>query len=304
MKLSALFAKLWANPVILLILANLFWAGNFIVGRAILSSTPPIGLAFWRWTLALLPVLLLASRQVDIRREFQLLKGQFWIVTILAILGIAMFNTFVYLGLRQTTSVNALLLQSMMPLLILLVCFLLYRERPRLLQIAGVILSFAGVGFIATRGHLESLLGLSFNPGDLWVIAAVVAYAFYSALLRKKPKLHPLSFLAVTFFIGALALMPFYIRDELAGIHFTFTSQTVVSLAYLVIFPSFLSYLFFNRGVELAGAARAGLSIHLLPVFGTVLAVLFLGEKIETFHLVGAALITIGLIIAALKKRS
>jgi len=303
-KLSAIFAKLWANPVILLVLANLFWAGNFIVGRAILTSTPPIGLAFWRWSLALIPVLLLASRQVDIRREFQLIKSQFWIVGVLAVLGISIFNTFVYLGLRQTTSVNALLLQSMMPLLILLVCFLLYREKPRLLQIAGVVISFAGVGFIATRGHLETMLGLSFNPGDLWVIAAVVAYAFYSALLRKKPKLHPFSFLAITFLIGALVLMPFYIRDELAGVHFTFTRQTALSLAYLVIFPSFLSYLFFNRGVELAGAARAGLSIHLLPVFGTVLAVLFLGESIEAFHLIGAGLIATGLLIAAFKKRS
>lgn len=285
-------------------LATLFWAGNFVVGRAILATAPPIGLAFWRWTLALIPVVLLAARQVDIKREWQVLRQHLWVVALLAVLGISMFNTFVYIGLRQTTSVNALLLQSMMPLLILLVCFLFYGERPRLLQLLGVILSLAGVGFIATRGHFEALAELSFNPGDLWVMAAVAAYAIYSALLRKKPKLHPLSFLALTFAIGALCLLPFYIRDHLRGETLTFTPEITMSLAYLVIFPSFLSYLFFNRGVELVGAARAGLSIHLLPVFGTVLAVLVLGERIEQFHLIGAAFIAIGLGIASLKRRA
>ncbi len=301
---SGLIAKLWANPYLLLVLATLFWAGNFVVGRAILTTEPPIALAFWRWTLALIPILWLARSRVDPAQEWAVLRDHWGIVALLGLLGISCFNTFVYFGLRQTTSVNALLLQSAMPLLILVVCFLLYGERARPLQVVGVVLSLAGVVFIATRGHLGALVDLSVNAGDLWVVAAVIAYAFYSALLRKRPGLHPLSFLAVTFAVGALSLLPFYIHEHLTRQSLSITPATIAAILYLMIFPSFLSYLFFNRGVELLGAARAGLFIHLLPVFGAVLAVVFLGERIEGFHLIGALLIAAGLIIASRVRKA
>ncbi|WP_225029370.1 DMT family transporter [Xinfangfangia pollutisoli] len=292
-------ARIWNNAYLLLVLAPLFWAGNFIVGRAILTSAPPISLAFWRWVLALIPILLLARGRVDFAAEARVLCRHLPIVALLAVLGISCFNTFVYFGLRETTSVNALLMQSAMPLLILIVCFLLYGERPGLLQSAGVVLSLTGVVFIATRGHPQALAQLAINRGDLWVLAAVVAYAFYSALLRRRPALHPLSFLAGLFALGALALLPFYIAEHLSGHVLALTAPNLLALAYLVIFPSFLSYLCFNRGVELVGAGRAGLFIHLLPVFGSVLAVVFLGERIEGFHMIGAALIAGGLVVAS-----
>ena len=290
---------IWGNAYLLLTLAPLFWSGNFVVGRAILTEAPPVALAFWRWVLALIPVLLLARGRVDFRAEARALRGHLPIVALLAVLGIACFNTFVYFGLQETTSVNALLMQSAMPLLILLVCFGLYGERPGRLQMLGVALSLLGVVFIATRGHPEALARLAVNRGDLWVLAAVVAYAFYSALLRHRPAMHPLAFLAALFTLGALALLPFYIREHLSGDVLPMTPGNMAALAYLVIFPSFLSYLCFNRGVELVGAGRAGLFIHLLPVFGSILAVIFLGERIETFHLIGAGLIAGGLVIAS-----
>lgn len=299
---GGLAARFWASPALLLSLASLFWAGNFIVGRAVLTSAPPVTLAFWRWTLAILPVLWLAQRQLDLRAEWRVLRGHLGVVAVLAVLGIACFNTFVYLGLRETTSINALLMQSMMPLLILMVCFLLYGERPGVLPLCGMGLSVAGVAFIASRGDLGQLAGLALNPGDLWVLAAVVAYAFYSALLRKRPKLHPLSFLLVIFVIGAVALLPFMVLEYRRGLRLVLSAEMGLALAYLVIFPSFLSYLFFNRGVELLGAARAGAFIHLLPVFGAGLAVLFLGERIEIFHIGGASLIATGLGLASWAK--
>ena len=298
---TGLFARLWQTPTLLLALATLFWAGNFVVGRAILTETPPVALAFWRWTLALIPILWLGWKHWDIPQELRAIKANWPLITILAILGIGCFNTFVYFGLQQTSSVNALLLQSAMPLLILIVCFLIFGERPRILQLLGVILSLGGVVFIATRGHPEALMQMQVNAGDLWVFAAVVAYAFYSALLRKKPVMHPLSFLAITFAIGSIVLLPFYIREHMSGQIMHLSSSNIGALAYLVIFPSFLAYLFFNRGVELLGAARAGLFIHLIPVFGSVLALTFLGEGFEVFHIVGAGLIATGLIIASRK---
>lgn len=290
---------LWGSAYLLLTLAPLFWAGNFVVGRAILTDAPPVALAFWRWVLALVPVLLLARGRVDFAAEWRTLRASLPIVALLAVLGIACFNTFLYFGLQATTSVNALLLQSAMPLLILLVCFALYAERPGRLQMLGVVLSLAGVVFIATRGQPGALARLAVNRGDLWVLAAVVAYALYSALLRRRPALHPLALLAALFTLGALALLPFYLDEHLSGHVLAATPGNLAALAYLVIFPSFLSYLFFNRGVELIGAGRAGLFIHLLPVFGSALAVIFLGERIETFHLIGAGLIAGGLVIAS-----
>jgi len=296
-------ARAWGNPWLLLTLATLFWGGNFVVGRAILPEVPPMALAFWRWTLALIPVLLLARGKVEVRQELRVIRGNLPLVIILALLGIACFNSFVYMGLRQTTSINALLLQSAMPLLILVVCFGLFRERPLALQLIGMVLSLGGVAFIASRGHLQDLLDLAFNAGDLWVMAAVLAYAFYSALLRKRPRLHPLSFLAVTFSIASLALLPFYLLEHASGQVMTLSWRSGLAMAYLVIFPSFLSYLFFNRGVELVGAGRAGIFIHLLPVFGSIMAVIFLGESIEGFHLYGALLIGAGLVVASRAKR-
>lgn len=302
-KNDGLAGRLWHTPTLLLALATLFWAGNFIVGRAILTETPPIALAFWRWTLALIPILWLGWRHWDLKAEAALIRAHWPLIVLLAFFGITCFNTFVYFGLRTTTSVNALLLQSAMPLLILVVCFLIYGERPRLLQLLGVLLSLGGVVFIATEGHLGALLQMQINIGDLWILAAVVAYAFYSALLRNKPKLHPLSFLAITFLIGTGILLPFYLHEHASGQVMTLSMQNMAALAYLVIFPSFLSYLFFNRGVELLGAARASLFIHLIPVFGALLAMIFLSEMPETFHLAGAACIAAGLVIASVKSK-
>lgn len=299
--ISGGWGSLWSNPYLLLSLASLFWAGNFVVGRAVMDTSPPVALAFWRWALALIPVVWLGWRHI--RRDLPALRAHLPILILLGLLGIGCFNTVVYLGLRDTTSINAMLLQSAMPILIFLAVFLLFGDRPRLVQIGGVILSLLGVAFIATGGNPADLSTLSGNRGDLWILAAVVAYTFYSALLRKRPPVHPLSFLAATFLVGALGILPFYIREHLGGHVLHLDPQTGVTLAYLVIFPSFLSYLFFNRGVELIGAGRAGLFVHLLPVFGSVLAVIFLGERFEAHHLIGAGLIATGLLVSSWCKR-
>jgi len=293
---SALFSRIWASPYVPLLLAVLFWSGNFIVGRAVAESVPPIGLAFWRWILALLLVLGLGWRHIA--KDLPALKASWPMLLVLGVLGVSTFNTFVYYGLHTTTALNALLLQSAMPIVILALTFLLFGERPRIAQAVGVVVSLAGVATIASSGDWSALASLTFNSGDLWVLGAVGSYALYSVLLRKRPSVHPLSFLAAIFALGSLVLVPFYVAEHLMLGPMQPTLETFLALIYVAVFPGFLSYLFFNRGVELAGANTAGHFIHLIPIFGSVLAMLLLGERLAVFHVVGGLLIACGLVLA------
>ena len=151
------------------------------------------------------------------------------------------------------------------------------------------------------EGPLDVLLTLSFNRGDLWVLVAVVLYALYSALLRHRPAIHPMSFLAATFLIGTVMLVPLYAAEISAGLSIAPTPGAALAIAYVAVFPGFLAYLFFNRGVELIGANRAGHFLHLMPVFGSILAITLLGERFAFYHIVGIGLIGAGLLIANLK---
>ncbi len=291
----------WNMPYLLLTLAVLFWSGNFIVGRAIAADVPPVTLAFWRWTIGLVFILALGHRQL--RADFPVLLRAWPMVVLLSGLGIAVFNTLVYFGLQSTTAVNGLLLQSAMPLIILLFSFLLFREKPRLNQVAGVLVSVIGVLAIACQGDIAVLWSLAVNIGDVWILLAVMSYALYSALLRKRPAVQPFSFLAATFSLGALMLAPLYAMELRAGMRIVPEPGSYLAILYVAVFPGFLSYLFYNRGVELVGANRAGHFMHLMPVFGSILAVLFLGESFRGFHLAGIALIGGGILFAMLPRR-
>ncbi len=290
------FAKLANQPYLLLTLTMLFWSGNFILGRAVNAEVPPVGLAFWRWTGGSL--LIIGFAWPHLRRDWPVIRRAWKLITLLAILGITVFNTLVYTGLHATTAINALLLQSTMPVVIVLMSFLLFRERVTLAQVGGIVLSLAGVLTIIAKGSLDLLLSLSLNWGDLLIFIAVVGYAAYSVLLRKRPVMHPLSFLAVTFILGDLILSPFYVWENLAGNVMQFNRVTLLAVAYVSVFPSILAYLCFNRGVELAGANRAGLFFHLMPLFGSVMAILFLGERFRPFHAFGILLILGGILLA------
>jgi drug/metabolite transporter (DMT)-like permease len=299
--IAAFISRLWGSPYSLLILAVLFWSGNFIVGRAVVGIVPPVALAFWRWTFGL--VLVLCFGMSHIRRDAGVIAASWRMLLLLAMLGISAFNTLIYFGLQTTTAVNALLLQSAMPIVILAATYLLYGERPGLSQFAGVLLSLAGIAVIASKGDWQALASLSFNFGDIWVLSAVGAYAFYSALLRKRPSVHPLSFLAATFSLGALMLLPLYVREHLLVAQVQPVASAYLAIAYVAAFPGFLSYLLYNRGVELAGANKAGHFMHLMPILGSLLTIILLGERFAGFHLAGAALIGAGLGLATVLRR-
>ncbi len=292
-----LFGRAYDLPYLLLTITMLSWSGNFIVGRAVRDAVPPVGLAFWRWVAGFLMVL--AFAWPHLRRDWPTIRRHWRIILLLSVLGISVFNTLVYIGLGHTTAINALLVQSTMPVAILLVSFILYRERVGPLQGLGVAISFAGILIIIAHGDLSILAALHLNPGDLWVAAAVFSYAGYSVLLRRAPGMHPLSLLAVTFAVGAAVLAPFYIAESVTTAPVRPDLTSILAILYVGLFPSVIAYLCFNRGVALIGANRAGLFFYLMPVIGSAMAILFLGEAFRAYHAVGAALVLGGVALAS-----
>lgn len=293
--------RVWHAAPALLAIATLCWAGNFVVGRAVAGQVPPVALAFWRWTLGLCLVIGPAWRYFA--ADLPALRQRFGVLLCLSFLGIALFNTLVYIGLRTTTATNGVLLQSAMPLIILLFSFLIFRERVTPRQFVAVAISLVGVAMIVARGSISTLQELAFSTGDGWIFLAVLGYALYSVLLRRRPQVHALTMLAATFALGALMLAPFYLWETWSGngIHLTIT--TVMAVVYVAAFPSVIAYLCFNRAIELIGANRAGQYLHMMPVFGSILAAIFLGERLRGFHLAGGLLIAIGIVMASTADR-
>lgn len=292
--------RLFDRPYWLLVLTALFWSGNFIVGRAAHDEVPPIALAFWRWLGAFIVVLPFAWR--PLKADWRVIRRHWRIIFALGAIGVASFNTLVYVGLHSTTAVNAVLLQSAIPVLIVLLAYLLFRETVRPIQAIGILLSLSGVVAIVGRGELAAIPALAVNRGDLLVFAAVVLWALYSVLLRKRPQLHPLSFLAATIAIAVVLLAPLYAWEHASGAVMSINRPTLLAVGYVALFPSVLAYLFFNRGVDLIGANRAGAFIHLMPLFGSVMAIAFLGETFRAYHALGIALILSGIMLAARRR--
>jgi len=267
-----------------------------VLGRFVAAYIPPITLSVIRWGGAFVVLLPFAARHLA--RDWPLIRRHVGLLTLLALTGFSAYNTMAYYGLHFTTAINGLLLQSVAPLFVAVWSFALFRDRLSLRQGAGILLSLAGVIVIVCRGSLDVLLATAFNRGDLWFVVALLIYAFYVTMLRLRPPIHPLSFLAVGMGGGAVLLLPAMALEIAAGQSMVFDAVTALSLIYVCIFPSLLGYLFLNRGIELIGANRAAPFIHLVPVFGSVLAIALLGERLQLFHAVGYVLVLTGITLA------
>lgn len=285
---------------LLLMLPPLFWAGNAVLGRAVAGDVPPVGLAFWRWTVGTAVLLPFAWRHL--RADRSVLLAHWRTLLLLTVVGISLFNTMMYLGLETTTAVNAVMLQTAMPVLIVLMSFAFFRDRVTAAQALGILVSIAGALVLIAHGDPATLLGLAFNMGDLYVLIAVICYAAYTALLRRRPKVHAFSFITVIFGLGALTLLPFYLLETAGGRPMPLSAQAVLAVGYVSLLASILAYLCYNRVVLLLGANTAGLSIHLVPVFGSLLAIAFLGESLHLYHAVGIALIAGGIVLATRRR--
>jgi drug/metabolite transporter (DMT)-like permease len=298
---SALSTGFQPSPYLLLTLCALFWAGNSVVGRALHDSIPPVTLAFWRWCIALM--LLLPWVAGPLRRQWRAIVSNWKVMLLLSLLGVATYNTLNYTALQTTTATNSALINSVCVVLIIVVNFVLFRVHASAWQWAGVALSLAGTLVIVSRGDPAVLTGLEFVRGDVLLMVLALFWALYTACLRWRPReLDPLGFLGGTIVIGLLVLAPLYVWEALSSVPVAFSPGVVAGIAYTGIFPSVLAYLFWNRGVAEVGANRAGQFLHLIPVFGTALAVVFLGETLKLFHLAGAVLIFGGIYLAAPRR--
>ncbi|MGE0023852.1 MAG: DMT family transporter [Hyphomicrobium sp.] len=298
-KPHAWLAALANEPRVLMLLPGLFWAGNAIVARSVADEVPPVGLAFWRWAVAALLIAPLAWPHL--RRDVPVMARHWPVMLLLTALGISIFNTFLYIGAHTTTAINIVMLQTAMPIVVVIATFLIFRETLTGRQAAGIAASLAGTLTLISHGDPAVLLHLDFKRGDLWMLAAVVSYAVYTALLRLRPPVHGLSFVFATFALGAVLLVPFYAAETMWVRAMPLSAHTLAAISYVAVFASILAYLAYNRTVELLGANTAGLVVHLVPVFGTILAVLLLGEELHPYNLAGIALIAFGLWLATRK---
>ena len=295
-------AQLWlANqPYVLLAITALCWAGNAIVGRLAAGHIPPVTLSFMRWFLAFLVILPFSWKHL--LRDWPTIRQRLPIMIVLSITGISAFNTLQYWALQYTEALNTLILQSAAPLIVAIWALILLGARLKLAQAAGVLLSLTGVLVILLHGDLTTLAAIRFNKGDLIFIVALVIFALYSVLTLKRPAIHGLSFVAFTFGAGSMSLIPLLIWELYARPVMALDGPNLLTLFYVAVFPSTVAYLCFNRGVQLIGANRAAPFFHVVPVFGSVMAIVFLGEHPQLFHVVGFALVLADVFVASRKQ--
>jgi len=282
------------SPYLLLGLCVLFWSGNVITARAVRGDVPPLALSFWRWAIAFAVVLPFVACELRTRWR-EVLAGWRSIVPA-GILGMGAYSTLVYLGLQWTTATNTALINATVPVLISALTALIGRQRLSGVQWLGVALSLAGVLAIVLRGDFGALAGLAVNVGDLWVLAAVAGFVVFTVCFRWRASgLSPLLYLEASIAVAVLAVAPAYAWELASGRSISLGVASAAGIAYIALLPSILSYLFWSRGVEAIGPARAGVFLYLVPVFTTGAAIVCRGERLAAFHLAGIALIVAGI---------
>ncbi|MET0362343.1 MAG: DMT family transporter [Sphingobium sp.] len=285
-----------------LTIVMLLWAGNSIVGRAIRADVPPFTLALVRWTGAALIILPFAWRHLARDRAVML---QHWRpLLILGLTGVGAFNALLYSGLRYTTATNGLLMQAAIPAAVLLFNRIGVGVRAGRMEVVGVAISTMGVLYVVAGGVPRSILARTFNVGDLLILCGVACWAAYTVILRFRPECSPLSFLLATFIIGIVTMAPLAATeaDRIATIPLRGT--VLAAFAYVAVLPSLVAYMLYIRAVRDLGAAAAGQTISLMPLFGSLLAVLLLGERLHAYHLWGMAAILAGIVISAMRTGS
>jgi len=286
------------SPYVLLSLTPFFWACNWVIGRGLHHDIPPMGMTFFRWFFA---ILILAPFAVPhLRRDWPAVKANARVLLGLGAIGIGTHNALAYLGLNFTTATNGVILNSFIPVMIVAIAWVFLKERLKPVQAGGVAISLAGVLAILSQGSLAALAAFRLNVGDLFVILSMAMWSIYTIALRWRPSgLHPLSFLFVLAVVGDLCMLPLWLGEMALGHFIVWTPAGVLALVSVAMFSSVLAYIFWNRGVEQVGAPVAGLFVHLMPVYGVLLAWLFLGETLGAYHVVGIALILAGIAITS-----
>lgn len=289
-------------PYVLLAIAVLLWAGNWVFARAMRFDVPPVALAFWRWVVAL--VILSPLAYSHVRQQWHVVLRSWRILCLLALLATVFQHIPVYIGLRDTTATNGALLNSTTPIMIFVLSRVLVGERWSARQALGVAISLGGVVAIVARGDLSVLAGLQLNGGDLWVLLATLAWAIYTVCLRWRPaELDPLAMLWTISVIGVVAILPLYAWELAAGRTLQVTTIALAGIAYMGVFATVVAYVFWNRAVQQVGPNRAGPFMYLMLVFTPLLAMVFLDELLQLYHFIGCALILGGIYLTASSHR-
>jgi drug/metabolite transporter (DMT)-like permease len=287
------------QPYLLLSITAACWAGNAVVGKLAAGHIAPVTLSFLRWSLAFLIILPFAWKHLV--RDWASIRSKLGLMILLSATGIGAFNTMQYCSLEHTQAINTLLLQPTAPLFVALWSLVLLGVRLTPAQAAGILLSLIGVLVIMTHGDLLSLKDIDFNRGDLIFVLALFIFGFYSVLMPRRPPMHSLSFVGFTFGCGAACMIPLFIHELATQPFMTLDVPNLLTLAYVALFPSTIAYLCFNRGVQVIGPNRAAPFFHLVPVFGTIMSIAFLGERPQLFHFIGFALVLTGVFVASRK---
>ena len=286
----------------ILILTTIFWSGNFIVGKA--ASTydiPPFSLNFYRWFFAGLILFPFTIKELIAKKEYILENIGFF--TILGITSITIFNSIVYYSLYYTQVISGILMISTIPVWIIFISSILNIEKTNIFQIIGVIFSLTGVIFIITKADSEIIKNLDFNKGDLSMVVAMFSWAVYSALLkRKKYEISQVTLLQVVIITGLIFLTPIYFIEMYMGNVIVLGIPFVLTLTYVVFFPGLASFFFWIKGISIIGANRAGVFLHLMPIFGAIMAMLIFNERFMFYHIFGAIFIIAGITLSNKKK--
>ncbi len=283
-----------ATPYLLLTLPPLFWASNWIIGRALHNEVPPMAMTFFRWLIAI--ILLTPFAWKHLRRDWPTIRARWKTMLALGVIGVGTHNGLAYLGLNFTTATNGVILNSFIPVMIITISWIFLRERLTLPQGAGLFVSLTGVLTVVCRGDISTLLAFRMNIGDFFILLSMAMWAFYTVGLRwRPPGINLLSFLLVIAVIGDLSVVPLVLGEMALGRHIVWSWTVLAALVAVGACSSLLAYILWNRGVETVGANVAGLFVHLMPVFGVLLAWAFLGERVAPYHIAGIALILAGI---------
>ena len=287
---------------LLLAIATLAWSGNIVIGRAVAADLPPLGMSFWRWFLC--SAILLVFTYPRMPAAYRVLKREWKLLLVMTLLGISAFNSLQYQALHTTTAINATLILATSPAWMALFSVVFLKDSIGPVQMLGILVSFLGVAIVITDGDLFRLLHLTFTTGDIWMVVAALVWAGYSITVKMRPDdLDPLVMLTVITGFGSLFLLPLYIWESQTIKPMPLTPSSFMTVGYITFIASLLAYAAYNKGVSLIGPAKAGISIHLMPGWVALLAVLFLGERLHSYHIIGIACIALGILLNSRQVR-
>lgn len=288
-----------------LIAATAFWGGNFVLGKVLSGTVPPITLTYIRWFPALLILLVLFYRPT--LQSLALIKSSFWVMWGLGMLGVVLFPATLYQGLKTTTALNARLYLAVVLVLVLFLNLLVFKEKIKPLILLGAIISLFWVIWLLIRGDLSHLTELNINHGDLWAIGSAISWAVYCCIIRLRPQnISNTAFLTVLVGLAVVTLTPLFLYEfwqESAKILANLTAFQWTGVGYLIIDPSILSYAFCNYGIAIIGSAKSASMTNFTPLFAAIFSILFLNESVQSFHILSAILITVGVVICGYNKR-